>query len=297
MGCPDWPKCFGHLIPPTSEDQVVWAPDRFFEEGTMTIYQDTLWHSSFSGQTDTVFNRDRWVPYLTHDYSKFVIKHTWIEYLNRLSGALSGIPALLLVLLAFLKRKTNKTTLILSIIALLGLGFEAWLGKKVVDGNLIPGQISIHMIGALVICGLYAYIYSINSESARRSSSKGMLWFWVGLLLAQILIGIQVRESVDTAIHAHGFADADSIQNSAYFLIHRSIIWVWFLSVGLFWWKAPKPGRRIAILLLIWLIMEGLIGWVMSTTGLPHFSQPLHLLLAFIAFCFLIYHIGRKSIY
>ena len=38
------------------------------------------------------------------------------------------------------------------------MGFQAWLGKLVVDSNLSPYKISIHMLMAIVIVCLLIYI-------------------------------------------------------------------------------------------------------------------------------------------
>src|SRR4029078_7060574 len=59
MGCPDWPKCFGRWIPPVSVDQ-------------LPVNYKELYAFKY---VDTSFN-----PY-----------HTWIEYINRLLGAILGV--------------------------------------------------------------------------------------------------------------------------------------------------------------------------------------------------------------
>ena len=42
MGCPDWPKCFGYYIPPTSEEQIKWQPNSIYEEGIIIIKDEAL---------------------------------------------------------------------------------------------------------------------------------------------------------------------------------------------------------------------------------------------------------------
>ena len=52
----------------------------------------------------------------------------------------------------------NKKLTFLSGLVVLSMGFQAWLGKLVVDSNLSPYKISIHMLMAIVIVCLLIYI-------------------------------------------------------------------------------------------------------------------------------------------
>ena len=107
MGCPDWPKCFGHLIPPTEMDQVIWKPNTEFKKGMMIVQGDRLLVAQSDFRTSSEFSADNWAPYTRHDYAIFNAFHTWTEYINRLIGVLAGLPILLIFLLSLGKIRVH----------------------------------------------------------------------------------------------------------------------------------------------------------------------------------------------
>jgi len=168
MGCPDWPTCFGRWIPPTSADQL--PPD--FEKYLKT--QDI----------DHTFN----------------VYHTWIEYINRLLGALLGVFIFIHFIWSFKKfRKSNQPIVLLSLFLLLAVGFQGWLGKKVVDHNLAVVKVTIHMLVALLIAAVpLIIIYKL--QAAKKIEAKFLKYLSysiIVILLVQIGLGTQVREQID----------------------------------------------------------------------------------------------------
>ena len=111
MGCPDWPKCFGYYIPPTDIAELTWSPNREFKEGQVIIKDEKLLVATANFSTGTTFEGTNWRPYTKHDYAIFNPKHTWIEYLNRLAGALAGIVIFIMAVISFWFWKANKKTL------------------------------------------------------------------------------------------------------------------------------------------------------------------------------------------
>ena len=158
MGCPDWPKCFGYLIPPTSIEEITWKPNQTYDKGIMILHKNKFFNSKQKFTSNKSFELYNWVPYTKHDYTKFDPLNTWFEFVNRLIGAVAGFSTLIMFFLSTYEFKRNKILTLLSGLVVLSMGFQAWLGKLVVDSNLSPYKISIHMIMAIVIVCLIIYI-------------------------------------------------------------------------------------------------------------------------------------------
>ena len=166
MGCPDWPKCFDRWIPPTSLEQL---PDHI-------------------------------------DPAKFNIVLAWIEYSNRLFGALVGLVITITTFLAF-KYYKHVDRIKWSVLAAFFLTLvEGWLGSVLVDTVLNPITITLHLFLALVIVMLllYAaqeayYVENPDSEKMSRypSNLKWMFGLLAGILLMEVVLGTEIRGGLE----------------------------------------------------------------------------------------------------
>lgn len=289
MGCPDWPKCFGYFIPPTQLEEVVFHPNQYYKKGVFIVHNDALYRARRTFTTGATFNEADWEKYTVHDYAIFNPVHTWIEYLNRLLGAISGIPMLLI---AFLSLGFWKRLRIIPILAFSGvflLGFVAWLGKKVVDGNLIPHSITIHMLGALSIVSVLLALLLFTRKTMKSDLTLDRsLRHWLGaavlLTLIQIVLGTQVREQVDQLNKELMGLQRETWLNTIglTFYIHRSFSIVVLLVNGFIFMRnrsLKKPLSLINIMMAT-LITEILAGVILAYFALPAVAQPVHMVLA-----------------
>lgn len=290
MGCPDWPKCFGYLIPPTERSQLDWKPQHAYQKGQVIIVEESLRVAKEDFSSDLDYTENNWEPYTKHDYALFNPFHTWVEFLNRLLGALSGLTTLVVGVLAFRYRKERPLILLCSWLVIFGMGFQAWLGKTVVDSNLLPYKISLHMGMALVIVALLLYLYFISKTKKTESKpAKKLNQLGVALLvltLIQIALGTQVRQYIDEQVHLDIAKDLWLNPAPFKFYFHRSFsLIITALNVYL-WWKL----KTIPYLLkyyspVLYLIgMEILSGIAMYYFDFPFASQPIHLLIASLLF-------------
>ena len=159
MGCPDWPKCFGYLIPPTTEKDVFWKSNFNYKKGVMILRNEKFYSAKIDFLSSNEFMSSNWLEYTKHDYNEFSVMNTWFEFINRFIGAIAGLSTLIMFLFSFNFLKTKPVVTIMSFIVVLSMLFQAWLGKLVVDSNLSPYKITVHMLMAIVILSLIIFIY------------------------------------------------------------------------------------------------------------------------------------------
>ncbi|APG65588.1 heme A synthase [Tenacibaculum todarodis] len=292
MGCPDWPKCFGYYIPPTAEEQITWKPNAEFKKGMIIIKNETLFVAEEDLKTSEEFNLNNWKKYTKHSYAKFNKFHTWTEYINRLSSALAGIPLLLMVVFSAFFWKEKKIFTLLSISVLILFLFEAWLGKTVVDTNLKPTVITIHMVAGLVIVALLLYLYFISSDKPKvykyNSLFTKLVIVSVIFSLIQIAMGTQVRQFIDEQVKQFGFENKhySLLEPNFKFYFHRSFtIAIVLVNFGLFYLNQLKElGYKLVNWIVFLLFLETITGILMYYAEFPIGTQAIHLLAGSILF-------------
>jgi cytochrome c oxidase assembly protein subunit 15 len=292
MGCPDWPKCFGYLIPPTERNQLDWKSNHQYHEGEVIIVSEILRVAIYDFNSSIEYESKNWEDYTEHDYALFNATHTWIEFINRLLGALAGLSTLVLFFSTLWRIKKDVWSTVLSFLVLLGMGFQGWLGKTVVDSNLIPYKITIHMVMALLIVLLLIILLARESHSKSVLKNTAVLQKVLGigliLTLIQIGMGTQVRQFVDEQMHTFNLEDISAWLSDwpLLFYIHRSFSIIVLMVHGylgyLLYQNKMIPNVYIVILSL--LSLEILTGIWMYYFDFPFSSQPLHLLIASLLF-------------
>jgi cytochrome c oxidase assembly protein subunit 15 len=259
LGCPDWPKCFGLWVPPTSVD---------------------LLPPQFNAQD-------------------FNVLKTWTEYINRLFGVLVGFSIIVMAALSIPQWKIRKSRTIFSVLTLLLVMFQGWLGAVVVKTELLHWVITLHMIVAMILLGTMLLTkhlsYSPSSTSNEILPSnikKELLVFTLCLLtltMAQVILGTQVREEIDIIVNTTEWKELPRefwlVKVGSLHEMHRSFSWsVFFLAVFLFvrMRKVALPAtiKMYGVLMGAAIMSQMLIGIVLSYFHLPPVFQILHLVVA-----------------
>ena len=304
MGCPDWPKCFGYYIPPTEQKELEFTANKSYDKGQVIIKDEGLLVAKSDFISSTTFTESDWEAYTKHDYAIFNPAHTWIEYINRLFGALAGIACFVTFIFAFGYWNENKKIVVYSFLVCVLMGFQAWLGKTVVDSVLNPVKITTHMLAAFLIVALQLYvIYVVSAKNTvRKFDTKFNITVIIVLLLTvvQVVLGTYVREFVDTIEKSGAPKEFWLLKPELNFYFHRSFSIVVFLAnlYLLLRNKNLQLGFEKVNWIVRILIFEILTGVLMVYVDFPFGSQTIHLVLATLLFSvqFYLFLESRKKI-
>lgn len=252
LGCPDWPKCFGVWIPPTTAADL--PPG--------------------------------WDP------AQFNPLHTWMEYVNRLVGVVIGLLITATMLVSFTHARRDPILPVASAASFILVLFQAWLGGQVVRSGLAGGMITLHMLLAMVIVNLLLYAaWRGWKDRLRADLDEGdrrvLRWALIALLaltLVQMVLGTQVREMIDAVKNGPAYVPRELWLDteSTLFVVHRSGSWAVLLLSGFFWWRARKTAlptwaRRMADGVFALVLLQIALGVGLERLGMPGAMQVLHL--------------------
>jgi len=261
LGCPDWPKCFGMWIPPTSAESL---PPGF-------------------------------------DAGQFNPLHTWLEYINRLVGVLIGLLITATFVFSFRYRKSDSIIPISAAVAFVLVLFQGWLGGQVVRSELSTGLITLHMIMAMIIVNVLLFTafraagghLALTLESGTKKTLMTVSVLLLALTLVQMIIGTQVREMIDIIKNVpEPPPRSEWLERLTGWVypLHRSFSWLVIAVTGGLWWLNYKYGtlsslQTLGNVIVKLVLLQVILGLGMEWLDIPGVLQVLHLVGAALLIC------------
>jgi cytochrome c oxidase assembly protein subunit 15 len=297
MGCPDWPKCFGQWIPPTSEEML---PDNYkekYKNDRLEKNQRLANYLEAAGlkKQATDIRTEKFIQQET----SFNVMKTWTEYINRIVGILIGFLIILNLIGSVPFIKSDPVLFIWSFLLLLLVVFQGWIGSVVVSTHLTPWMVTLHMLIAVIIIAILTYLVFRSRKNKlyfHQVTHRRFLNFLLilsGLLIVvQILLGTQVREAIDLISSSLGYEQRNTWIGSLRleFYIHRSFSLILLvlqagILLNIYRRQSGINGSfRLSGYLLILLLVEIGLGIIMAYFGIPPYIQPVHLLIGTMIF-------------
>lgn len=284
MGCPDWPLCFGRLIPPVSESEL--PPD----------YRE---HYAIDGR-----------------FEDFNAVKTWTEYINRWVGVIAGFSLIALVVYSLRAFKRDKSFFAMSGLVLFLTLAEGFLGAIVVASYLQPIIVTLHLVLAIIIA-VVLLRFVVHLQATRHllqlgdgqpappvkwsRSLKAVHWVLFVLSIFQIVYGTQIREFHDgiTWQNEPSIINAFLASLDWFYQFHAVVaVLVVVVSVAIALMLLTRRREETAgdageaflarhggETAFGWVLLgiaaaQTVLGFVMYFTGVPEWPKPIHLWLA-----------------
>ena len=299
MGCPDWPKCWGKYIPPTSVEQI--------DADALPIerYQEK---AKRHGRDPAEVTRENVL-------AEFNPVHTWTEFINRLCSLPIGVFTLLTFGMSFKFWKKRKAVPIAAAAATFLVGLNAWMGARIVYSGLQPGTITTHMALAMLLLAFQVSIVWMSREQpwTLKVTQLGRKLKWFGLIaflciIIEGIMGSQVREMTDALKKSHGDAPriewSKELENTWMYIVHRSFSWAVLAATLMFYWVSRNfrlggAGWHEKTILGI-VIAQMTLGLVLSQVGILKTVQVLHIglsaILVAVFFHWLLAAFGKRGV-
>ena len=279
MGCPDWPTCWGLLIPPTHVDQVD------FDKLPIERFQQK---AAKMGRDPSTITRES----LRQEFNP---RHVWTEFVNRLCSLPVGFFTLATFIASYRQLRTRPKIFWLSFTALLLVLANALMGARVVDSGIAPVVLTTHLALAMALICVLTYCtwagtekpFKLNIATSPRLP-RALLTTLLLITIFEGILGSQIREMTDQLAKSHLNIPRETwigqLESSYIYLIHRSFSWAILIVAAWAFYLAkthqpsgttPSQKGTLAIVL-----SQMILGLIMAQVHIYSWVQVLHVGLA-----------------